>query len=1446
MATMRFTPGSASKGPSVPGGAADVPAPLVTPAPVPRPGWQTALIWVVGLVVVGMVVLMVSQPAYRSGPLGIMSVFFPVMLVVSMSGTIFAGRVSGGDKQLTGGQLDKARKDYFKGLDELGDSVQDTAAAQFAQAAFYHPEPGLLSGFVGSPRMWERVPAGVGQQSGGTGAERSAAELASVHFGFVRMGVGRQQLAITLRHEDQGDPADYEPASFEAQRQFAEAQKSVGGIAKPISLRAFPGIGLVGTEGLEPVYGLVRSMILQAAVFHSPRYLQVMVLTDDPGRWDWLKWLPHNQHPDAGRADFGGSARMVWTRVEDLLAGADIEHGREAHSVGSAPVTPHWLVICDQVRPSANWDPITRAKRGGVAGVTFVRVVAERGEGLEFTDRATHFVTASMITDWRGEEFAVPDFVDEPSARVIARKMARYSAEGTVDAGDAELGALDSPDLAEMLGIADARNPDLDRLWGETAIPPRETTKGPWSRRWGWFPFAVDECRQLVAVDFKETDKGGHGQHMVGIGFTGSGKSEFIRTLVATMCLTHSPKTVNIAFWDLKGGSTALAFQAFAHVVGVATDVTGEYMLERMAQAILGEVDRRKSLLHRAGAKSVYEYEELRIHLGKNLEPLPWLFIIVDEFKEWFDTRSEEAERVTSLVSRQGRGLGISLIALSQTLGHHMARGSEKMANIPIRLALRCLEESESHSILGVPDASHIPMEQKGAGYLKIFGAKRIISFQTAHVSKLYEPPPAVAVAADPAARLDEGVVVSPRVFTAAPMSPLPKRAAAVPDNGQAHDNPVEIVGADGRPLEQIQAFQEAVNRKAAELAYRPHQIWCPPLEAVAAEELVRRLRGRPWQEGYGEEDGGQLLFAVGVEDRPRQHMQIVYAPNVTDGNVIVPGVSGSGRTTALATMIVSAALTYTPRRVQFVVLAFSGDDINEVKQLPHVVAFARGSEGEQVVQRSVAEMKDLIDQREAAFAAGGFGMAEFREGRFGGGAHDLLPEDPFADVFLVIDGYNDFKSRYEPLLGSVEEILRRGPRHGVHMIISTDGWLASGLTAKMGPTIATNVELKLPNPDEYNHNPNHNIVKQVPFGTQEVLDWDSADQQLGDVKRVAVRVTGRGRTMSGYHFQTGRPWLSIDGEAVTVADPRAAALIGDVAGRSVGVVRVLPEQVSRDQVWKAWSPDGGRAWVVPFGVSEVGLRPAIIDFARHPHLVVTGEAKCGKSQTLASVAQGIMDVYGPGEAKIYVISPDHALVQFVGEDYLGRYEHLEATPEGTLQPSGRALSGYVSREDQILALDAHLARELAGRVRPDDVTQDEIATGRRRWSGPEIFVLVDNEHELEAWVIGKYDKVFALQNVAAFVKRGHEVGLHVIVARQINSWARCLSTPLMGELLDTLCPMLVMAGDRSEGKIVGDVFAGPMTKGRGVYVVPNEHRAPVQVALPDPVGTPSRWRPRK
>ncbi|ORV96893.1 hypothetical protein AWC13_18035 [Mycobacterium kubicae] len=557
-------------------------------------------------------------------------------------------------------------------------------------------------------------------------------------------------------------------------------------------------------------------------------------------------------------------------------------------------------------------------------------------------------------------------------------------------------------------------------------------------------------------------------------------------------------------------------------------------------------------------------------------------------------------------------------------------------------------------------------------------------------------------------------------------------------------------------------------------------------------------------------------MFPVGIEDRPRDHRQLVYAPNLAEGNCAVIGMGQSGKTVAIATMISGAALLYHPRRLQFYVIALSGPDLNLVAGLPHVGGFAREVDPEQV-KRIIAEMLALIDQREQAFTKLGLTLTKLRERKFGGVPGEV-PQDSFGDVFLVIDGWPTFVKNWELLVSDVERILAKGPDVGVHAIVSTSGWVANKFPSGMTKNFTSNVELKLGDNDDMTVN-NVKVARDVPFGEQKMF-LDEEDDTGGEVEQVnVVKIRGRGTTMEGYHFQAGLPEITVQGRRADVA--AAVEPIQRLAGpdSAAARVRMLPKIVGIDEVFAQWEQrehgPGGVDWsgVVPFGISEIGLEPAVANFAATPHLLLTGRPECGLSSGLATVAQAVMRVYGPEQAQIYVVDPHNELLRVVEGEHLG---------------------AYVFREDQVRALGDSLGAILTERMPMTDLSQAELAAGTRRWSGPEIFVFIDREETLASWDTGGFvaGTGYPLGPLARFIARGKEVGLHLVVSRRIAQWGRTLTNPIIGELLKAKAPVVVMDGDPDEGPIVGKTKAVPADPGRGLYVT-DRMVAPVQIAFP-------------
>jgi S-DNA-T family DNA segregation ATPase FtsK/SpoIIIE len=238
-----------------------------------------------------------------------------------------------------------------------------------------------------------------------------------------------------------------------------------------------------------------------------------------------------------------------------------------------------------------------------------------------------------------------------------------------------------------------------------------------------------------------------------------------------------------------------------------------------------------------------------------------------------------------------------------------------------------------------------------------------------------------------------------------------------------------------------------------------------------------------------------------------------------------------------------------------------------------------------------------------------------------------------------------------------------------------------------------------------------------------------------------------------------------------------------------------------------------------------VGLVAAEADFVRSPHLLLTGDPECGLSNALAAIARAIMRCYGPDEAQIYVVDPKNALVQVVQGQHLGHY----------VGEDGADYEGYTYYEDDVRAMATHLDGLLAARLPRSRVGQDELAKSTRSWTGPEIFVFIDDEQLVAGWHSGA--AMFAaagsgpaLDGLVKYADRGREVGMHLVVGRRLHPWGSAMSSPVSGKLIALTAPTVIMDGPREEGALIKGVKASRQPAGRGVYVT-DKLAAPVQIA---------------
>lgn len=1352
---------------------------LSTPLSIPPPEGKPWWLIVVGVVVVGLLGGMVAM-VFASGShvFGGIGSIFPLFMMVGIMMMMFRG-MGGGQQQMSRPKLDAMRAQFMLMLDMLRETAQESADSMDANYRWFHPAPNTLAAAVGSPRMWERKPDGK-----------------DLNFGVVRVGVGMTRPEVTWG-EPQNMPTDIElePVTGKALQEFGRYQSVVYNLPKMVSLLVEPWYALVGER--EQVLGLMRAIICQLAFSHGPDHVQMIVVSSDLDQWDWVKWLPH--FGDSRRHDAAGNARMVYTSVREfaaeqaeLFAGRGSFTPRHASSSAQTP-TPHTVIIADVDDPQ--WEYVISAE--GVDGVTFFDLTGS-SMWTDIPERKLQFDKTGviealprdrdtwMVIDDKAWFFALTDQVSIAEAEEFAQKLAQWRLAEAYEEIGQRVAHIGARDILSYYGIDDPGNIDFDSLWASrTDTMGRSRLRAPFGNR--------SDNGELLFLDMKSLDEGGDGPHGVMSGTTGSGKSTLVRTVIESLMLSHPPEELQFVLADLKGGSAVKPFAGVPHVSRIITDLEEDQaLMERFLDALWGEIARRKAICDSAGVDDAKEYNSVRARMrarGQDMAPLPMLVVVIDEFYEWFRIMPTAVDVLDS-IGRQGRAYWIHLMMASQTIA---SRAEKLMENMGYRLVLKARTAGAAQAA-GVPNAVNLPA-QAGLGYFRK-SLEDIIRFQAEFLWRDYFQP-GVSIDGEEAPALVHSIdYIRPQLFTNS-FTPL-EVSVGGPDiepvvaqpNGEVLESD-DIEGGEDEDEEGVRTPKvgTVIIDQLRKIKFEPYRLWQPPLtQPVAIDDLVNRFLGRPWHKEYG--SACNLVFPIGIIDRPYKHDQPPWTVDTSGpgANVLILGAGGSGKTTALQTLICSAALTHTPQQVQFYCLAYSSTALTTVSRIPHVGEVA-GPTDPYGVRRTVAELLALVRERKRSFLECGIASMEmFRRRKFGGEAGPV-PDDGFGDVYLVIDNYRALAEENEVLIEQVNVIINQGPSFGVHVVVTADR--ESELRPPVRSGFGSRIELRLAAVEDAKL-VRSRFAKDVPV-----------KPGRGMVAVNYVRLDSD--PQAGLHTLVARPALGSTPDNVFECDSVVAA-VSRLTSAQAPPVRRLPARFGVEQVRELASRDtrqgvgaGGIAWAI----SELDLAPVYLNFAENSHLMVTGRRECGRTTTLATIMSEIGRLYAPGassapppapgrpSAQVWLVDPRRQLLTALGSDYVERFAY---------------------NLDGVVAMMGELAAALAGREPPPGLSAEELLS-RSWWSGPEIFLIVDDIQQLPPG----FDS--PLHKAVPFVNRAADVGLHVIFTRTFGGWSSAGSDPMLRALHQANAPLLVMDADPDEGFIRGKMKGGPLPRGRGLLM---------------------------
>ncbi|MFB9449159.1 type VII secretion protein EccCa [Dactylosporangium vinaceum] len=1252
---------------------------------------------------------------------GMMTYVTGAIFAVSMLGMGVGSMAAGGGGN-SKAEIDAERRDYMRYLAQVRRQARRAAAQQRAALAWLYPPPDALWSIAASRRMWER---------------RSTDD----DFGQVRVAVGPQKLAVKLVTPETKPLADLEPMSAIGLRRFVRAHSIVPNLPIAVSLRAF---GRVVLQGDRPTTtALARALVGQLVTFQAPEELVIAVVAapERQGEWQWVKWLPHAQNPR--QVDGAGPVRLVastLTEMEEMLA--DELAGRPRHRSEAKPLTTaaHVLVVLD----GGEVAPTCQLLGPGLQGTTVLDLsgMVPRDAGKWLLHLTVSPGSAHVSQGTKSTSLGTPDAMTIQQAEGLARQLSAYRLSQQATADEPLARTMELPDL---LGLGDAANIDTRINWRPR--PLREQLR---------VPLGPGPDGSVVELDFKESALEGMGPHGLVVGATGAGKSELLRTIVSALAVNHSSEDLNFVLIDYKGGATFASMEALPHTSAVITNLKNDLpRVDRMQEAIRGELVRRQELLLSAGNfVNRHEYEKAR-KAGAPLNPLPSLMVICDEFSELLQDKPDFIDLFLQ-IGRIGRSVGVHLMLASQRLEEGKLRGLDTF--LSYRIGLRTFTPIESRIVLGVPDAFDLP-NPPGHGYLK--DSSTMLRFRAAYVSGPYRE-----VTKTRAAQVQVQQRVVPYGVGRVAVPELPKTV-----------EPEQPEQAEGKQITMLDVMISKLQGQGP----AAHQVWLPPLaESSTLDMLLPALSADPARglTPAGWNGNGRLIAAVGIVDRPFEQRRDPMGLSLdgAGGHVVVVGGPQAGKSTLVRSLIASLALTHTPLEAQFFCIDLGGGTLRSLEGLPHTSGVA-GRRDTESIRRTVAEVAALLDEREARFTAHAIdSMAAYRARRASGAVTD----DPFGDVFLVVDGWGLFRDEHEELLPVVNQVAARGLGFGVHVVLTATRW--AEVRSNLRDLIGTKIELKLGD---------HN---------ESEIDRRAANN--------VPKVPGRGLTHDKLHFLSALPRIDGQQRPGDLSDG-VADMVQRIAeawpGAPAPKVRLLPRLLPAADLARIADPAQPG---IPIGLNETHLAPVHLNFDVDPHLIVFGDSGSGRTNLLRLIGQSLVARHSPDQVKFVIGDFSRGLLGAFPNEYVLAYS-----------PSSQALTETLNSVRQAIT----------NRLPGADVTPEQL---RRRswWKGPEVFVLIDD-----------YDRVAGVGGnpVAALVDllpQARDVGLHLIVARRTGGAARALFEPVIQRLREINAPGLQMSGNREEGVLFGNLRPSQQPPGRGFLVRNTDQVELIQTAWVDPV----------
>lgn len=800
----------------------------------------------------------------------------------------------------------------------------------------------------------------------------------------VRVGSGEGVLDAEISYSERKFSLDDDNLQEELYT-LCEKEKPLHNIPITYSLFENHISGVIGEK--KQVAEFAKGLIIQLAALYSYDEVKFVCLFDqeEENQFGFVKWLPHVWSDD-------NKFRFIATNANEMKEVSAyfervIENREQINDADMEDVKPYYIFFSMSKHLASRAEMMRKilAKKENIhmSIVTFyeeLRSLPKECSMVVRLDGASGTLFDKNDISGKITEFT-PDINLSQNPMELSVALANTSLDTT--ATSFQLPGMIT--FMELFGVGNVEHLNALTRWREN--DPTKSLQAA---------VGVDTYGETFMLDLHEKF---HGPHGLVAGMTGSGKSEFIITYILSLAVNYHPEEVAFILIDYKGGGMAKSFENLPHTAGIITNLDGS-AIKRSLVSIESELKRRQAIFAQASKKvgvsniDIYKYQKL-YREGTVTEPLQHLFIISDEFAE---LKTQQPEFMTQLVSaaRIGRSLGVHLILATQKPSGVV--DDQIWSNSKFRVCLKVQERADSMDMLKRPDAAELT--DTGRFYLQVGYNELFELGQSAWSGAPYYPSDRVVKEKDHSV-----VVIDTNGHTIKQVKMDKKRALF--QNAK----------------KQLDVITEYLRSIAEDEGIKIKPLWLDPIPALILLDEVKQKYKTTTEKFV-------LNPVIGEYDDPAHQRQCVLRlPLSKEGNTVIYGVAGSGKTTFLNGMIYSLITEHTPEEVNLYVLDFASETLRAFAKAPHVGDVILSYEAEKV-SNLFKMLQSEVEKRKKLFADYGGDYVSYLKS-----SGKTLPS-----IVVAINNFAAFTEAYEEKEEAVSYLSREGTKYGVYFVLTALG----------------------------------------------------------------------------------------------------------------------------------------------------------------------------------------------------------------------------------------------------------------------------------------------------------------------------------------------------------------------------------------------------------------------